>query len=381
MSFLKKSLRLLAVVITCGLLGYTTWHQWSDNQSTILDRMKPIPPIAECNHGGWIQGIAFSPINSDTIATASEGNKLKIWDINNPETPLMAKTGHTRHRGHTFIKCLAFSPNGEWIASKTYEKLDVWKIPSGKKLISTEIRSFTGAISPVSYRIATALNDVRLWDISNLNEISEMDVLSPKIGAQALKFAEASNIRHRNETVNHNYDNLVFSNNDKWLAASGKFHDNTRKKWIEKVKIWDLHNKQLVKIIEREKLVGTQYKKYNRGIDSVRFSPNNRYFSVTGNSGMTIWTLPEWHIYNEVLDQEISDIAFSPDGKIYAMTDGKTVTLWSVENLELIALLKEEVLLHYTNMLTFSPDGNYLAAGGGSSGIVWVWDVSKINAK
>ena len=374
------SIWLLFLIVIGVILGFSTWHQWSDNQTTILDRMRPIPPDAECNHGGWIQGIAFSPINSDTIATASEGNKLKIWDINTPETPLMTKTGHTRHGGHTFIDYLAFSPKGEWIASKTYEKLDVWEMPTGKKLISAEIRSFTGAISPVSYRIATALNDVRLWDISTLNEISEMYVLPPKLGVQALTFAEAENIRHQNETVAHSYHNLVFSNDDKWLAASGNFHDRTRKKRIEGVKIWDLHNKQLVKIIERKKLVGTQYKKYNIGIDSVRFSPNNRYFSVTGKSGMTIWTLPEWHIYNEVLDQEISDVAFSPDSKTYAVTDGKTVTLWSVDNLELIALLKEKVSLSYADILTFSPDGNYLAAAGWS-GIVWIWDVSELYEK
>lgn len=83
---------------------------------------------------------------------------------------------------------------------------------------------------------------------------------------------------------------------------------------------------------------------------------------------------------NEVLDQEIADIAFSPDGKTYAMTDRKTVTLWSVDNLAPIALLKEKVLLSYVDILIFSPDGKYLAAGG-FSGILWIWDVSKINEK
>ena len=95
---------------------------------------------------------------------------------------------------------------------------------------------------------------------------------------------------------------------------------------------------------------------------------------------MTIWTLPEWDIFNEVLDQEITDIAFSPDGKTYAVTDRKTVTLWSIDNLEPIALLKEKVLLSYVDILIFSPDGKYLAAGG-FSGILWIWDVSKINEK
>ena len=375
MTILKKLLLILAVIITISLLGYSTWHQWNANQGTIIERMKPITPIAQCNHGGWIQDIAFSPVNTDTIATASNGNKVKIWNINNPSSSIMTKIGHAGNGDDTYIDCLAFSPTGEWIASKTYEKLDAWEMSSGEKLISAEIRSFTGAISPVSYRLATALNDVRLWDISNLNEITETVVLSHNIGSQVLTLEEASHIKHLNETVNHRYEEVVFSNEDKWLTASGRFYDRTHEKWIEKVKIWDLQNKQLIKIINREKSKGSKSDKYFRGIESIRFSPNNRFFAITGRYGLTIWTLPEWNIYHEVLDQGIGDIAFSPDGKSFALTDSRMVTLWSIDNLKLIALLKDKRSFTYVDILTFSPDGKYLAAGG-YSGILMIWDVS-----
>ncbi len=377
MNIKKLSLWFIFLIVVGVILGYSTWHQWNANQETILERMKPITPIAQCNHGGWIQDIAFSPINTDTIATASEGNKVKIWNINNSSSPIMTKIGHAGNGDDTFIDCLAFSPTGEWIASKTYEKLDAWEMPSGEKLISTEIRSFTGAISPVSYRLATALNDVRLWDISNLNEITETVVLSPNIGSQALTLGEASHIKHQNETVNHRYEEVVFSNEDKWLTASGRFYDRTHEKWIGKVKIWDLKNKQLIKIINREKPKGSNSDKYFRGIESIRFSPNNRFFAITGRYGLTIWTLPKWNIYHEVLDQGIGDIAFSPDGKSFALTDSRMVTLWSVDKLKLIALLKDKRSFTYVDILIFSPDGKYLAAGGWS-GILWIWDVSKL---
>lgn len=171
---MKRLFLPLAVLASIVLLGFSTWHQWSANQETALDRMRPLRPLAEISHGAWIQGIAFSPTDPGTIATASEGNIVKVWNIDNHEEPILTLTGDTDDTKHTFIDCLAFSPRGEWLASKTYMNLNIWEIPQGNELITTEIHSYAAAISSHKPILATAERDVRVWDLSNPNEITNM---------------------------------------------------------------------------------------------------------------------------------------------------------------------------------------------------------------
>lgn len=196
------------------------------------------------------------------------------------------------------------------------------------------------------------------------------------MGTQALTPEEAESLTHRKVTLNQSVDNVVFSKDHKWFAASGTFHSKTYGKRLEMVKIWDLDSRELVKLFEREKPDDPQPKNYNRDIQSIKFSQNNRFFAATGKSGLTIWSLPEWEIYHEVLDEEIYDVAISPNEKTFAITDWSTVTLWSVANLTPIAVLKDKRGYTFVDKLVFSKDGNLLAAGGWS-GILWIWDVSE----
>lgn len=374
----------LGIVVAAVLLAFSTWHQWNVNQGTILERMRPIPPVAEFNHGSWIQSIAFSPTNPNFVASASEGNEVKVWNKNNPEAPELTLTGHTDKSGRvsTFVDCLAFSPTGEWLASKTFQTLDLWNIPSGTELNSSEIRSFTANISPTSPLLATALRDVRLWNISNPKEITEMYVLPPKMEAQALSHEEGDTVKHHNDTINQQYKNVAFSHDSKWIAAAGQIYDQNRKRWADKAKVWDLQSKQLFRIIEREIPKDLEPKKYHRDFRSIKFSPDNRFFAIAGETGLTIWSLPEWTIYHQKLDQKIFDAAFSPDGKMYAVADKnkRQVILWTLESMRPIAVLKPKYFLAHVDVITFSPDGNTLA-GAGFDGVLRLWDVRKLNER
>ena len=387
MKTLKIVALLIAVAIVIGALGFSTWNQWNDNQKwtdnqkTILAQMKPIPPIAEFNHGVWIQGIAFSPTNPDLVVSASQGSEVKVWNKNNPDTPQLLLTSQTQTDKIAFIvDCLAFSPKGEWVASKTYTTLDLWNMPEGTKLNSIEMRSFTADVSPVMPLLATALNDVRLWDVSNPKEITEMFVLPPKKGAQALTFEEARTIQHKNETVNQKYEKIVFSHDGKWIAASGWMYDGTAKMWRDKVKVWDLQSKQLVKILERKIPDNPEPEQHHNKIQSIKFSLDSRFFGAAANNGLTIWSIPEWNIYHEILDQKISDVAFSSDGKMFAVADIRQITLWSLNNITPIAILKARSFLTNVDVMVFSQDGGTLA-GGGFDGVLRLWDMRKIDEK
>ena len=113
-------------------------------------------------------------------------------------------------------------------------------------------------------------------------------------------------------------------------------------------------------------------------IRTIKFSPDNRFFSVARGNRITIWSLPDWNIYHEIFDQICYDVAFSPNVDVFAVAGLGGVTLWSVESLTPISILIGTEFVSSVSVVEFSHDGSVIA-GGGSSGLLWLWDVSDIN--
>ena len=394
----------LGIVVAGVLLAFSTWRQWNANQKTTLERMRPIPPIAVFPHGTSIISIAFSPKNPDHIVSAGEGNKVKVWNRNNTEMPETELIAHPPKQGGIplSVNYIAFSPTGEWFASKCIMNLSFWNISSWKKTNSIEIPPGYLAISPKGAYLGAASNVVKLLDISDPNQVSRF-LLPPRIGWESVLLEESSSSNSKSERSIIKYNNLLtkyhnasltqryiaidISHDGKLIAAGGQMYDFTNEKWTHKIKIWDLHQRQLFKIIEiypkkpkpktENKARQSNNSFYSSEIRAIKFSPNNRFFAVGARNGLTIWSLPEWDIYHEIYDQYISDIAFSPDSKILAVAGFREITLWSVESMTPIALLKGTDFLDSARVIAFSPDGSTLA-GGSFDGALWLWDVREL---
>ena len=392
MQFKKLFLLFIAPVVVIGILGLSI-------QKLAQQRIPTLTPSAEFNHGApQIEDVAISPVNSDMIASVGGRNIVKVWDRNSPNTPILTLTDHPGRAGGdpSILDYIAFSPTGEWLASKDFWNLAFWDVSSGMEINAIEIPSTTVAVSPDGHLLATASNDVKLWDIRNPKDIKEIIVLPPKMGEQPLSHEEARSTRQRNKTINQRYRVIDFSSDGKWIAAGGSIHEVDRHIRRGAVKIWDLQRRQLVKTFPRELPKG----KNHSNIRSISFSPDNRFFASVSSYGYTIWTLPEWHIHCDVraqtasepisftLDdgtqigtgvgqpiQSFKDLAFSPDSKMYAVAESRTVTLYSTKTVTPIALLKGG---RYLDVVTFSQDGNTLV-GGGSDGVVRLWDVGEID--
>ncbi len=384
----KASLLFLAIIVAGVLLAFSTWRQWNDNQKTILERMKPIRPVAAFSHGTWINAIAFSPKNPDLVASVGEHSIIKVWNRNNTDSPELTLTHHpTNGSGTSGVSYITFSQTGEWLVSKDFWMIAIWDASSGERINTLETPSSAGVVSPVNDYLAAGSRDVKLWDISNPNKISELFILPVKMGEQSISHEKVSIkssnynswVKHHNATVNQSFKTIDFSHDGKWIAAGGQIYDQNKKRWTDKVKVWDLQRKQLFKILDREITKNLEPEKYHRDIRSIKFSPDNRFFAIVGENGLTIWSLPKWNIYHEVLGQSIREMAFSPDGKMYAIADVKGITLWSVETLTPIALLQKVGLIG-SSVIEFSPDGSMLA-GGGYGGVLSLWDIGKLNEK
>ena len=399
MQFKKLFLLFIASIFVLSILGFSIWYQWHTDQKLAQQRIPEIAPIAEFNHGApLIRDVAISPINPNLIASVGKRNVIKVWDRNSPNAPILTLTDHPGKNGDdpSILDYIAFSPTGEWLASKDFWNLVFWDVSSGKQINAFEIAAGAAAISPDGHLLATASQDVRLWDIRNLEDIKAIVILPAKMGRQPLSH-EVWSGRHEVETANQSYRVINFSSDGKWIAAAGSMYDVEKKIFRGMVKVWDLQRRQLVKIFPRAlpKGVKLQPKTEHNDIRSISFSPDNRFFASVGSYGYTIWTLPEWHIYCDVRAQYSSegfvsggdkntqtggytqffnDLAFSPDGKMYAVADG-SVTLWSIESTTPIALL-----LGNPFVMTFSQDGSTLV-GGSIDGVVRLWDVGELNEK
>ncbi len=403
MSFLKKTLFIFTVIITIGLLAYSTWHQWSDNQTTTLERMRPIAPVATFSHGGSIRYIAYDPKNPELIATAGDGNFVKVWHRNKHDSPQLTLEYKKDNDGTTFIAGLAFSPTDNWIATKTFWTLEIWDSLSGDRINSLDTTSSYFTIHPEGKYIVMDTDGVTLWNISDPNKLKADIMLPPKMGWESINLDGLERthnyhgkdilylempMKYRSAGMTQNFRSIAFSPDGKWFVAGGEKYNQTTQKWRSVLTIWDFEKQKMFKTIEREEPRKPDLKSNDKRnpssslptsnrIQSIKFSPDNRFLGLAADNGLSIWSLPDWQIYYEVLDRRISDIAFSPDGNLFAVADVKGITLWDIETLTPIALLKDKGILAFVSLIEFSPDGNTLA-GGGFDGVLRLWDVSEL---
>ena len=167
------------------------------------DNFKKINLSTHRTHDAFVQDITFSP-DGKWLVSADARGKIKVWDVQNQRiaipplnggnsrlrsvefspvknNPILASAGHdgdvklwhtpdwrVGHRISTgTVLDLAFSPDGNTLASVGWDTVDFWAVENGTPIISFKERARSVAFSPNGATFATGGTDgfLRIWDV------------------------------------------------------------------------------------------------------------------------------------------------------------------------------------------------------------------------
>ncbi|MDZ8094123.1 MAG: WD40 repeat domain-containing protein [Nostoc sp. DedQUE05] len=283
-------------------------------------------------HTSDVYGIAFSP-NGQTIASGSHDKTIKLWNIQTSQ--LISTLGE----GLSSLYALAFSPDGKTLYSNNWNEIKIWNLQNQQ-----EIRTLKGhfdavlslAVAPDGTLISGSQDKlIYVWE-------------QPRSGKYDVLGEHPCYVWGMN-TVK------VSLSIDGKILISGSAIDRA-------IKVWNWKQRQQITTLGNETL---GLNNYVPGLSCVAISPDGTIAIAGGENQVDVWDIEKREkIYTLTLeaDNKIHSISVSKDGEAFfgGLNNG-IIKIWNLLTGEEIQDLEG----HSANVMSIavSPDGKTVVSG------------------
>jgi WD40 repeat protein len=302
---------------------------------------------------GQVLCVTFSP-NGNLLATSDVNHEIHIWQVAD------GKKLATCRVEEGWVWAIAFSPDGQTLASSANRSIHLWDVQTGQCL--STLGDYTGRIFSLSFRpdgrlLASGGEDglVNLWEIATGNLLTTL-------------------VGHCDEVRS-----VAFSADGDWLASGS--YDRTVRLWQIEGR-WqgdDDKGQTIAPATSQNPEFRTQNSLILAGhadwVWSVAWSPDGRTLvSSSSDRTLKLWDLQTAQCQKTLLGhaQPIRTVAYSADGQtIVSGSDDQTVRLWHPTTGDCFRILSGHT--SWVTSIAISPD-ELLFASGSEDQSVRLWD-------